>query len=36
MIVFSRIFFCVFHHQSSMCIFVYILSLSSLNWRMNA
>jgi hypothetical protein len=36
MIVFSRIFFCVFHHQSSMCIFVYILSLSSLNWRINA
>jgi hypothetical protein len=36
MIVFLRIFFCLFHHQFSICIFVYILSLSSLNWRMSA
>jgi hypothetical protein len=33
MIVLSKIFFCVFHYQSSICIFVYILSLSSLNWQ---
>jgi hypothetical protein len=32
-IVFSRISFCLFHHQSSMYIFVRILSSLSLNWR---
>ncbi len=33
-VVFLKISFCFFHHQSSMCILIYIFSLSSLNCRM--
>ncbi len=35
-VVFLKNSFCFFHHQSSMCISKYILSLSSLNCRMKA
>ncbi len=35
-VVFSKISFCLFYHQFSMCIFVRIFSSLSLNWEIEA